>query len=263
MNPARPTVFCLNLRFGLAEDGINGWSHRKDIVFQLTRAYSADFYAFQEVNNFQAKDLQTALPHYGIIGERRCAPDRWQNNLIFYHPNWHCDRSRHFYLSDTPEIPSQFEKSIWPRQCTVGLFSSLKKQLVLVNTHFDFDTEVQVKSARLILDQLQSFTRSAPILLTGDFNATPAAPWYNTFTGDNQQNHFAGDRVGQSFINAFNQPYPPTFHGFTGQAEGGMIDWILYRGDLRTVKAKVITDSVKNRYPSDHFPLLAQFDWLA
>ena len=49
-----------------------------------------------------------------------------------------------------------------------------------------------------------------------------------------------------------------TFHGFRGKPRPGRIDWILYRG-MRPQSVETITANDGGRYPSDHFPVLAEF----
>ncbi len=170
MNPFGLTVFSLNLRFGLADDGPNGWHYRKRFFPLLLNRYPADFYAFQEVNDFQAADLQSILADYHFIGQRRSAPSYWQNNLIFYHGNWRCSEQYHFYLSQTPDVPSKFNDSKWPRQCTIGVFQRADRWLVCINTHLDFAENVQEESARLILSRLSKLVVTEPAVLVGDFN---------------------------------------------------------------------------------------------
>ena len=48
-----------------------------------------------------------------------------------------------------------------------------------------------------------------------------------------------------------------TFHDFTGQPTV-QIDWILYRG-VKANAVRVLTTSKDGRYPSDHFPIAADF----
>lgn len=257
------TVFSMNLRFGLADDGSNGWPHRKRIVKQLLNHYSADFYSFQEVNDFQADDLQVILAKYGMTGQRRPAPAYWQNNLIFYHPDWCCTESHHFYLSNTPDVPSKFDDSKWPRQCTMGLFTKAGQGLVCINTHFDFKPGVQEKSARLILSRLNQMPNTLPVIITGDFNSTPDDRCFQIFTGALPEAEKSKSVKIDSpvFKSAFKPPYPSTHHGFTGNAQGGLIDWVLYRGEIEPKGVKIVEDTIDGRYPSDHFPLLAHFGY--
>ena len=241
-------ILNLNLRFGLADDGPNNWSNRKTAYPLLLERHPCDFYTFQEANNFQVAYLAGQLPRFKSIGERRPAPEQWQSNLIFYHPRWRCLFSDHFYLSETPDTPSKFSKSRWPRQCTLGLFEFDTNRILVATTHFDFDPEVQRLSAMLIAKRLEHRGRSYPVVLTGDFNAELESSAYSVLTSSTG-----------GFKNAFKPSCSGTYHGFSGTASNGMIDWILYRGPLTVENAFIIKTQFNNIYPSDHFPLVAHF----
>jgi len=250
------SVLSLNLRFGLADDGPNSWQYRKNSYPFLLKSYCADFFGFQEVNNFQLDFLKKILNEYNFIGERQSAPSFWQNNIIFYHRKWECVYQDHFYLSPTPTIPSRFRKSRWPRQCTIGVFKNIDSELIIANTHFDFDTSVQTQSAALIMQRLSEISSVIPTILMGDFNTTPHSPSYKIFTGQKNDHRNKGSEY---FKNVFKNPFPGTFHGFKDDKTGDHIDWILYRGGLIPEKSKIIRGKIKGFYPSDHFPLFAVF----
>lgn len=254
MNPHRFTIMTLNLRFGLADDGPNNWDRRSEAYRPLFKAYPCDLYAFQEANDFQIEFLASILTDFEWIGQRQPAPERWQNNVIFYRGDWHCVAHDHFYLSTTPDRASQFSASRWPRQCTIGCFQFDKHAMICTNTHFDFDPEVQRRSALLIKKRLQQHGIEKPTLLMGDFNANPSSSCYGVFTAE--------DEPGGSFKNAFDPlTQGGTHHGFGGESNDQPIDWILYRGNLKAYSAEVITQQFSGYYPSDHFPLTATFDW--
>jgi endonuclease/exonuclease/phosphatase family metal-dependent hydrolase len=249
------TALTLNLRFGLAADGANSWPHRRRAVLALLAAFPVDFMAFQEVNDFQADELHRALPTHDAIGQRRPAPPFWQNNLIFFHRRWRCDLVMHFYLSPTPTLPSRSRRSRWPRQCSLGLFSCKDRRIACVSTHFDFDSAVQVASARQIQRTLQIIPAPFPVLLMGDFNAAPESPCHTVFTAPKPGSAY------RRFQSVFSPPYPGTHHGFSGTSTGDHIDWILYSGSIIPVGCRIVRDRFENRYPSDHFPLYARFKW--
>lgn len=248
------SIMSLNLRFGLADDGPNDWEHRVKAYPALFRAFPYDFYAFQEANDFQIDFINDCLGNYSHIGQRQPAPNYWQNNVIFYHPAWECVTREHFYLSATPDVPSKFTQSRWPRQCTLGIFKRNRQTLICVNTHFDFDPEVQHRSALLIQQRLLNHGLNWPSLLTGDFNASPSSSCYTVLTSETD-----------TWV-PFKDTFDPcaqcgTHHGFKGYSNGLPIDWILYRGNLKVRDAQVVTQQFEGRYPSDHFPLIATFDW--
>ena len=247
------TVMTLNLRFGLADDGPNAWRHRKKIIPRLFEKYPADFIAFQEVNNFQADDLQTILKGYAFIGQRTPAPPFWQNNMIFHKQDWELCGYQHFFLSATPGIPSRARDSRWPRQCTMGLFQKKGFYLVGINTHFDFQSANQLESAGIILNRRTRWSLRIPTILVGDFNASPRSELYALLTKPSQKP--ATDH--RTFKSVLSKPYEGTHHGFSGKSNDDGIDWILYTDDLMMTDWLIIQDHVKGNYYSDHFPVRA------
>jgi endonuclease/exonuclease/phosphatase family metal-dependent hydrolase len=247
-------ALCLNIRFGIADDGANSWHHRKDAFSGLLTTYPADFICLQEVNDFQGEYIASLLPNHRCIGKRAPAPPFWQNNIIFYSKKWTCLQAHHFFLSPTPAIPSRARDSRWPRQCTVGVFERHQHKLICITTHFDFKSEIRVESAQIILRHLSTLSDEIPALLMGDFNAAPHCPCYSIFTRG------SADRT-PFFRNAATAPYAGTYHGFTGRADEDAIDWILYRGEIKLLNFRIIRDPFNGYYPSDHFPLHASFKW--
>jgi endonuclease/exonuclease/phosphatase family metal-dependent hydrolase len=245
---AQMTIMTMNLRFGLARDGENGWRHRKFLVDRLLKNYSADFLGFQEANHFQADFLIHALPGFKVMGQHNQSIDWWQSNLIFFHRSWQCLEQRHYFLSDTPGVTSKLAGSKWPRQCVIGLFQKEKYQILVVNTHFDFESSVQEKSAGLVMDFLSEFSADLPVVIMGDFNSNPGSPAHTRFKT-------------RGFDGVFDNETTTTFHGFEGKDTGKQLDWILHRGGLIPVFQQVVTDSFSNRFPSDHYPVRAGFAW--
>ena len=251
------SILTLNLRFGLADDGPDRWSRRKKVFPSLLSEYGGDFLGFQEANDFQTSFLEEILHEYKMIGKRLSALPFWQNNILFYKKDWNCVYDEHFFLSPTPAIPSRSRKSRWPRQCTMGIFEKDGRRVICINTHFDFDAAVQIESAEIIMERLSHLPPDVPAFLIGDFNATPSRPCHTVFTGKDRKSMTKG----LYFRNAFKEPFPGTYHRFTGNPTGDHIDWILYRGRISLKNAEVIRNAVDGIYLSDHFPLHAAFEW--
>lgn len=249
-------VLSLNLRFGLADDGPNRWERRRAALAPLLAGWPCDFYGFQEANDFQIEFLSDLLPDYDLIGRRFPAPSFWQNNIIFYHRRWQNTASQHFYLSPTPDLPSRFRASRWPRQCTMGIFKRGHRHLICINTHFDFKEPIQIRSAELIRRRLMQLKLDWPAVIVGDFNAPPRSPCYNIFTATQRAE-------GPGFRNVLQPPLGGTHHGFSGKGQDEPIDWILYRGELEVRSARVIQDRFAGFYPSDHFPLHAELAFIS
>jgi endonuclease/exonuclease/phosphatase family metal-dependent hydrolase len=249
------SVMTLNLRFGLAEDGRNGWEYRKEAVARLFREHGTDFIATQEANDFQIDYLVRNLPGYKYIGRRHPAPRFWQHNILFYRQAIQCQEQVHFFLSETPQVPSRSFGSQFPRQGTLGLFHFHGNPVICLNTHFDFHDRAHWGAARVLKEQLASYSRKTPTILMGDFNTTPESPCYRWITG-NEENGEAG----MDFKETFTKPHPSTFHGFTGKPVAGHIDWILFRGTLRLRNCQVEEFAIGDVYVSDHNPVTAAFE---
>lgn len=245
-DPASFSVMTMNLRFGLARDGENRWDRRKAVVGEFLKQLRMDFIGFQEMNHFQADFLEKILADYDHIGWYNRKLPWWQSNIIFFHKDWTCLGHRHHFISRFPDIPSKMAGSRWPRQYVVGWFEKQGRNLLVANTHFDFDPAVQAKSAGMVTTFLKRFPPGLPVVITGDFNAGHDSSAFKTF-----QTH--------GFKEVFEADPPGTFHGFTGKIDGRHIDWILYRGKIRPVTRRVLTFHKGIQYPSDHFPVAADF----
>jgi endonuclease/exonuclease/phosphatase family metal-dependent hydrolase len=249
------SVLSLNLRFGLADDGPNGWEYRKESVAKLFQRQRPDFIATQEANSFQVDFLADNLSDYGYIGRRSPAPRFWQDNVLFYRKPIVCKAYVHFFLSETPYIPSRSFGSRFPRQGTLGFFLVGGRSLVCIDTHLDFETPAQMGAARVIKEKLALYPEDTAAVLMGDFNTTPESPCYRLLTGKE-----VDSETGLAFKETFTRPYPSTFHRFTGKPIAGYIDWILYRGPLQLKACRVLQASVDNIHLSDHYPVEAIFE---
>jgi endonuclease/exonuclease/phosphatase family metal-dependent hydrolase len=247
-DPAAFSVMTMNLRFGLARDGENRWDSRKAVVGDFLKQLNMDFIGFQEVNHFQADFLEKTLEGYGHIGRYNRKLPWWQSNMIFFHKDWTCMGHRHHFISRFPDIPSKMAGSRWPRQCVAGWFEKQGWSVLAANTHFDFAPAVQARSADLVMTFLKRFPPGLPMIITGDFNAGHDSSAFQTFQAHGFNEVFAQDPHG-------------TFHGFTGKTDGRHIDWILYRGNIRPGTHRVLTFHKGDQYPSDHFPVTADFTW--
>ena len=244
----RLTIMTLNLRFGRADDGPDSWENRKCRYASFFQEHRPDFFGIQEANSFQVEFIQQHLTEYNCIGQRIPSPPYWQDNMIFYRKEWECKKSERFFFSHAPSVPSRFSESKWPRQCIYGVFQKSGRQIVCANTHFDFLSTVQEKSARMIVAKLSSFNAgTVPVVITGDFNSLPDSPGYREFANRGR------------FQEVFQGAYTGTHHNFSGEHTGRHIDWILYRGPLDLVRRAKITGQYQGGYPSDHFPVLAEF----
>lgn len=249
-------VMTFNVRLLTDKDGVNNWDARRDLVVEMLRAEDADVIGTQELFKRQGDELVARLPQYAWFGEGRRGGHEDEHMGVFYRK----DRLRvldsgNFWLSDTPDVPgSRTWGNLYPRLVTWARFERIadEKKFKLYNTHLpyrDEDEAARVRCAELIQARLNRLDQNEIVIVTGDFNTTPDSRVHATLTTNLTDAWKAAPR--RSGPEA-------TFHGFTGKAER-RIDWVLSRG-LKTKDAKTVTTQSAGRYPSDHFPVIVEFE---
>ncbi len=247
------TVMTFNLRHGRADDGLHAWRRRKRAVAAVLERHRPDVVGFQEVNDFQMNFLIEALSNHCCLSDRKPRGRGWEYRPIFVGPKVAPLKVETFTLSATPEKSSRSWGSRYVRQATRARVSFAGREMSLYNTHLDFAPATQLRQAKVIWQRIEAKDRPRPVILLGDFNASPHSATYRFLIGDEA---FVGSRG--DFEDASPRPQPFTFHRFSGQPRGGHIDWILFRQGLELVRpAEVIYERHQGLYPSDHFPLQA------
>jgi endonuclease/exonuclease/phosphatase family metal-dependent hydrolase len=251
-------VMTFNLRFANPLDGPNRWEFRKELVVGIILLYAPDLLGTQEGTVPQLEYLTAHLPGYRPLVEHREIDPTCQYPTIFYrYEAFHIKDSGEFWLSENPqEHRSKSWESAFPRMVTYGLFRELGRELwfYFANTHLDHISELaRLHGSRMIRDYF--LPQGKPIILVGDFNEPPDASVYRQFIGGEspltdtwRAQHLAGEEN-------------PTQHHFNGEPRGSRIDWILVSPPFNVKTAKIITDNQEGRYPSDHFPYLAEVEY--
>jgi endonuclease/exonuclease/phosphatase family metal-dependent hydrolase len=137
-------------------------------------------------------------------------------------------------------------------------FRDLKsnREIYFVNTHFDHQVQKsREQSAQLVLKRVLDWKTNKPVILVGDFNAAAGSnqAYKILVTADGFQDAWDGAKRQGSQTQSFNG-----FH-FPAKEEGSRIDWILYRGPLRPRTITIDPFAKDGQYPSDHFPVVAEF----
>lgn len=254
-------VMSFNLRYGTAPDGENHWEKRKPLALNRIQTFAPDLLGLQECrDDAQAQFIKENLPEYEFYGVRReggieTAPE--MAPLLFRRAAFEVVERGHFWLSETPDIVgSKSWNSTFARTVTWAklLHRATGHTLIFLNTHFDYHPPAIEGAARLLHGWLAQQT--APLILTGDFNADKASAAHQLLADGNQ------------LTDAYRQMHPngdeheTTFHGF-GQTPELVIDWILISQHFQVVNAKVDRTRTGSLFPSDHYPVLAELAWRA
>jgi endonuclease/exonuclease/phosphatase family metal-dependent hydrolase len=249
-------VMTFNVRLLTDSDGANRWDARRALVAKVVAHENPDLIGTQELYKRQGDELVARLPQYAWFGQGRRGGDGDEHMGVFYRK----DRLRvlatgDFWLSDTPETVGSISwGNLYPRMVTWARFQRIADgaTFVLYNTHLpyrDEDEPARERGAALVLTRLRQLSSAEPIILTGDFNTAP----------DGRTHALLTTVLTDAWTAAPRRLGPPaTFHNFTGKADQ-RIDWILFRG-LQVKMAKTVTAHRRGRYPSDHFPVVVDFD---
>jgi endonuclease/exonuclease/phosphatase family metal-dependent hydrolase len=268
-----------NVRYvGTTDDviGANGWYNLIDSAngraaraLQIVRDYQPDIIGTQEMLDVQMKDfsgqtMATGLSDYGYYGVGRTnGIAAGEYAAIFYRADRFTRQSAGtFWLSPTPEVAG----SIYPGAGSIRIASWVllddqlsHQQLFVLNTHLDnVSNEANNYAATLIRQRLPGLAGDAPILLTGDMNSTETSSVVRTLMGLN-------DTGGIQLGDAYREVHPVvdlnerTFHGYGGGTIGSRIDFVLHSEELTPIGASILRTSYNSKYPSDHYPVTAEF----
>lgn len=249
-----------NVRYPAQTDGPNRWELRRDTLVRTISHVNPDVLGTQELFYIQGQYIVENLPEYEWFGNSRRGNREDEHMGVFYkRSRLRVIESGNFWLSETPEIAgSQAWGATLPRMVTWALFEikASGKRFYFYNTHFHHTAEggqARVNSAKLILDRISKLPKDVPLILTGDFNS--AAP-------DSEPYKILAAPLSDARASAARSIGPQgTNSGFRGNASGGRIDWIMYRGALTALEAETITYNEDGRYPSDHFPVQAALEF--
>jgi endonuclease/exonuclease/phosphatase family metal-dependent hydrolase len=257
-------VVSYNIRLDTPDDGTNAWTHRKDRVAGLLQYHQADIIGLQEALRHQIAYLKEELEDFDWYGVgREDGLSKGEFVPIFYRAD-RFERLRigTFWLSESPDsVGSVGWDAALPRIATWVLLRdrSTDSITLFVNTHFDhIGEEARLESARLLREQVGYLAKQVPVVVMGDFNATPESPPYEALTAVEPA---AGpilidlDRVSAT------DHYGPheTWSSFSvGSEDVARIDYIFGSPGIRVRRSAVLSDQWHGTYPSDHLPVLVE-----
>ncbi|HRD56544.1 MAG TPA: endonuclease/exonuclease/phosphatase family protein [Ferruginibacter sp.] len=253
-------MMSFNIRLDVASDGENRWELRKDKVAGLINYYEPDFVGGQEVQHQQLQYLLQNLNGYQQIGVARDDGNtEGEYSCIFYKKDkYKLLLQKTFWLSPTPDSVSFGWDAACRRVCTYGLFQhkKTKQKIWVFNTHFDHvSAQARLESAKLIIKKINEVNaKNYPVILSGDFNSKP--------TEDPAQYMFA-NMNNASTESKLVYGNPDTWNGFKFQQKPeGCIDYIFVSRNkkISVKKFATLTDSYEMKYPSDHFPIMAEME---
>jgi len=256
------TILTYNLRYDNPADGLNAWTHRRAWLCEQVRSVNPDLFGIQEGLISQLNYLDSVFSDYRHIGVGRSdGKKKGEFSAIYYNTKKFTllDQGT-FWLSPTPEKVSVGWDAALERICTYGLFQDVTtgKKFRMFNTHFDhIGIEARKNSALLILQKMKALnTDGFPVILTGDFNATPDSEPIKILTAELTDSKVADKSMSMGPGGTFND-----FNSSKPAME--RIDYIFSGKGLSPKNYYLLTEMRDGRYASDHFPVVAKLKFSA
>lgn len=260
-----------NIRYGTADDGPNSWVDRRQLVFRLLARSKADVVAVQEALHFQLQEICQALPSYDYVGVGRDDGLRAGEHaaLLYRKDQYEVKGSGTFWFSDTPQLPGF---TSWGNQitriCTWAHLYHRKTGISFYayNVHLDHVSQRSRElSVQLLVRTILRRNAADPVVVMGDFNAGPRNQVVGFLLGRKRLLAQNGTAVANCcpLVDAYAAVHSDTtgvgtYHAFTGDRSGDRIDYVLVQPGIRVKKGVIDHMKSNARYPSDHFPVVAQ-----
>jgi len=251
------TIGSFNVRYDNPRDSGNLWSTRLPRVAALIAFHDFDIVGTQEGLQHQLEGMQALLPGYTYYGiGRDDGALKGEHSAIFIKKGAFTILDKgDFWLSETPTQPGFGWDAHINRICSWVLIQHkvTHKKMYCFNVHYDHQAMIARKeSSKLILEKIKTIAGNAPVILTGDFNGDHSSEWYQLIANSG------------NLLDTYKRvavPYKPngTFQGFGPNLNPDqVIDHIFTSSHFTVSRWGVLTDSYNGKFPSDHFPVLAQ-----
>lgn len=250
-------IATFNIRWDNPGDEGNLWKDRLPHVVGLIQFHQISLFGTQETLVNQLKQINEGLGYLSIGVGRDDGKEKGEFSPIHYDPKqYQLEDSGTFWLSPTPDSPSKGWDAALKRICTWGRFKDKKgKKFYVFNVHYDhIGQQAREESSKLLVAKVKEInTKNLPVILMGDFNVTPENPAYATITSDPS---WEDARLVSKLPS-----YGPkgTFNSFDwNKMPDGIIDHIFIQGKIQVLRHGILTDNYGKKYPSDHFPVMAE-----
>ncbi|WP_232835140.1 endonuclease/exonuclease/phosphatase family protein [Pleomorphovibrio marinus] len=250
-------VATYNIRYDNPGDEGNLWKDRSPHLINLIQFHEMDIIGTQEGLYNQLEDMSRELdfPYLGVA--RDDGDKKGEYSAVFYNPEkFELLEHDTFWLSETPEEPSVGWDASMERICSYGKFKTKEgeKTFYVFNVHYDHrGQEARENSSKLLMEKIEEInTEHLPCILTGDFNVTDDNPAYKEIIEDGKLkdtiNLAPFSHGPEGTFNAFNWDYLPERR----------IDYVFVSKHFEVVRHGTLSDNYGKKYPSDHFPVMAE-----
>ncbi len=264
--------------------GPHAWDTRSQLVVEAVRRQAPDLLGFQELQRPNLEALRPGLAEYHYeLGPIAGSPPTTYNPIFWRADAFEQVEAGGFWLSDTPDVPSS---NAWDSsEPRVANWLRLRaradsSELLYMNIHFDHLSQAaRLHSAQLIVQKLEEIrVGNLPVVLAGDFNCNAYDPPEMGDPGQASDSRPYEILIGHGFADAYlaageiDSTHSNTFENYEGQQyhpahnspfNPWRIDWILLLDGahkLKALSAEIDHFHAGERYPSDHYPVVARIE---
>lgn len=246
-------VLTTNIRCSVLSDSTNYWDYRKEWLTDCLNFFEPDVFGAQEVTHPQLQDMLLLMPNYAYIGISRDGGTVSEYSPVFYKKDkYDVVESNTFWLSENIDsISSIGWDAAYARIVSWAKFKDKISGFVFYyfNTHFDhIGIVARTESAKLLVAKVSEIAGENPVIISGDFNATPAEESYNILHDNFKDSYLACEkRYGPEY----------TFNGFVLEpnTQRERIDYIFTSKQVQVLQHYIVDGQRGARYMSDHFPI--------
>lgn len=247
-------IMSFNVRCCDDKDG--SVKNRSKIVTAIIDQYLPDSVGVQEATGEWMGILGEALAgKYAFVGEHRDEDEGSEYSAVFYlKDKFNLLDSGTIWLCDTPEEKyTKYEASACTRVATWATLENRETGEIYthINTHLDHvSDEARIMQTEVLKNKITELGKEGnPVVSTGDFNAEPTSGVYGKML----------EIMKDAKAVAENSDDGITFHNYGKVEEGsaGPIDYIFVGESTKVETFKIIRNTAKGMYPSDHYPVVA------
>ena len=261
VDPRVIEVMSANLRWPI-DPPPNNWELRRARLVELLQEEAPDVVGLQESRDAYVVDLLEGLTGYAAYPS---AGDR-HNTILYRVDRIAVDRGTSDEENARVDSPKESwgEGSIRLPRCARLVIASTKRGFYVYNSHLDHRSLPSREwSVEVLIDRIRSRKIDDPVVLTGDFNASPDEATMAFLRGEATLGRGDGAIANPiPFLDTFRLLHPGektvgTFHGFLGTDLGRRIDYVFAGPRIRVLTARILRDQGRGGYVSDHYPVSA------
>ncbi len=253
---AQGTTRVMSFNVRCKSDPEGSIKNRSKIVNAIIDQYAPDSFGVQEATPRWLAIIDRALgDRYDRVGEARDAfgPFTEYSAVYYLKDKYNLVDSGTIWLSETPEEKYSVSfNSACKRIATWAVLEDKETGVTYthLNTHLDHVLEeTRVGQAGVLLEKLEELQNKGKVVVTGDFNTDKTGDVYASML----------EVTDDTRLTAINTDDGITYHAYGSKKENdkGAIDFAFVSKDTKVENYKIIRNTVKDMYPSDHYPLIA------